>query len=130
MASVAMQWWAALVIALAWAQGCAGFGISSAASPRQQHAAGRHASSAASMVASVFIDGEAGTTGLQVRGRLEKRADIELITLPESERKDAKARARAINEADAVILCLPDAAAIEAQESVGTYVLLGSPRST
>jgi len=63
---------------------------------------------------SVFIDGEAGTTGLQVRGRLEKRDDVELISLPEAERKDAAARAKAINDADAVILCLPDEAAIEA----------------
>ena len=62
----------------------------------------------------VFIDGEAGTTGLQVRGRLEKRDDVELLTLPEDLRKDATARAEAINSADAVILCLPDAAAIEA----------------
>ena len=63
---------------------------------------------------SVFIDGEAGTTGLQVLGRLEKRGDIKLITLPEDKRKDTAARAEAINAADAVILCLPDAAAIEA----------------
>ncbi|KAL1526695.1 hypothetical protein AB1Y20_015396 [Prymnesium parvum] len=62
----------------------------------------------------VFIDGEAGTTGLQVRGRLEQRDDVELITLPEAVRKDASARTEAINRADAVILCLPDAAAVEA----------------
>lgn len=64
----------------------------------------------------IFIDGEAGTTGLQVRERLEKRAsgDIELIQLPDSLRKDAKAREEALNEADCAILCLPDAAAVEA----------------
>jgi N-acetyl-gamma-glutamyl-phosphate reductase len=64
----------------------------------------------------IFIDGEAGTTGLQVRDRLEKRAsgDIELIQLPDSLRKDAKAREEALNEADCAILCLPDAAAVEA----------------
>lgn len=62
----------------------------------------------------VFIDGEAGTTGLQVLGRLQSRTDIELLTLPADKRKDAAARQEAINEADAVILCLPDAAAIEA----------------
>ena len=63
----------------------------------------------------IFIDGEAGTTGLQVRDRLEKRAsgDIELIQLPDSLRKDAKAREEALNEADCAILCLPDAAAVE-----------------
>ena len=64
--------------------------------------------------AKVFIDGEAGTTGLQVRDRLGARADIELLSLPEDKRKDADARKEAINSADAVILCLPDDAAIEA----------------
>ena len=73
---------------------------------------------AARMATTVFIDGQAGTTGLQVRGRLERRGDIELITLPEDKRKDAAARAEAINAADAVILCLPDAAAIEAASLV------------
>lgn len=62
--------------------------------------------------------GEAGTTGLQVRERLAERTDIELITLPEDKRKDVDARAEAINSADAVILCLPDAAAIEAASLV------------
>ena len=62
----------------------------------------------------VFIDGEAGTTGLQIRERLEKRIDIELIRLPDDKRKDAGARKAALNSADAVILCLPDEAAIEA----------------
>ena len=63
----------------------------------------------------VFIDGEAGTTGLQVRERLEKRSgDVELIQLPDAMRKDAKAREEALNEADCAILCLPDAAAMEA----------------
>ena len=63
----------------------------------------------------VFIDGEAGTTGLQVRERLEKRSgDVELIQLPDALRKDAKAREEALNEADCTILCLPDAAAMEA----------------
>jgi len=63
---------------------------------------------------SVFIDGEVGTTGLQVRDRLSQRGDVELISLPEADRKDTAARKKAINEADAVILCLPDDAAIEA----------------
>lgn len=62
----------------------------------------------------VFIDGEAGTTGLEVRNRLAKRSDVELITLNEVDRKDAKARAKAFSAADAAILCLPDEAAIEA----------------
>ena len=62
----------------------------------------------------VFIDGSAGTTGLKIFDRLSKRADIELITLPDELRKDILAREKAINSADVVFLCLPDQAAIEA----------------
>lgn len=89
------------------------FSTATASMPASQRLAARRAAPV-ECVASVFIDGEAGTTGLQVRERLAKRSDIELITLPEDKRKDATARAEAINAADAVILCLPDAAAIEA----------------
>jgi hypothetical protein len=53
----------------------------------------------------VFIDGEAGTTGLQVRDRLGKRTDIEIISPPSDLRKDEETRKKFINEADAVILC-------------------------
>lgn len=59
----------------------------------------------------VFIDGSAGTTGLRIRERISARADLNLITLSEAERKDDAARARAINAADIVFLCLPDDAA-------------------
>lgn len=62
----------------------------------------------------VFIDGSAGTTGLRIADRLSNRDDLTIIRLPESLRKDPIARKEAINSADIVFLCLPDAAAIEA----------------
>ena len=64
----------------------------------------------------VFIDGSAGTTGLRIAERLSQREDIELIRLSEDKRKDTTARQEAIQNADIVFLCLPDAAAIEAVE--------------
>ena len=64
--------------------------------------------------ARIFIDGAAGTTGLEIRERLAGRSDLSLITLGEAERKDAGARRGALNDADLVILCLPDEAAREA----------------
>ena len=66
------------------------------------------------MTATVFIDGEVGTTGLQIRSRLEGREDIEFLRLGEAERKDVTRRAEMLNSADIVILCLPDDAAKEA----------------
>ena len=59
----------------------------------------------------VFIDGEAGTTGLQIRERLAGRDDIQLIRLDDARRKDHIARGEALNDADVAILCLPDDAA-------------------
>ena len=66
------------------------------------------------MTKKVFVDGQHGTTGLQIRERLAARDDIRLINLPETHRKDPAARKVAINEADIVFLCLPDDAAREA----------------
>ncbi len=60
---------------------------------------------------SVFIDGAAGTTGLEIAERLAGRDEFELIVLDEARRKDDAARAEALNAADFVILCLPDDAA-------------------
>lgn len=65
-------------------------------------------------MATVFIDGSAGTTGLKIFDRLSHRKDINLIKLSDDLRKDITARKDAINSADIVFLCLPDAAAIEA----------------
>ncbi|RQT51474.1 N-acetyl-gamma-glutamyl-phosphate reductase [Burkholderia cepacia] len=62
----------------------------------------------------VYIDGDQGTTGLQIHERLRGRTDLRLVALPEAERKDPVRRAEAINAADIAILCLPDAAAREA----------------
>ena len=67
-----------------------------------------------SMEGSVFIDGAAGTTGLEIADRLSKRSEFRLITLDETRRKDPAARREALNEADFAILCLPDDAAREA----------------
>jgi len=66
------------------------------------------------MSASVFIDGAVGTTGLEIADRLAGRPEFALITLDDARRKDDAARAEALNEADFVILCLPDEAARDA----------------
>ena len=65
-------------------------------------------------VPKVFIDGEAGTTGLQIHQRLANRSDLEVISIDPDKRKDTDERARLINAADVAILCLPDQAAEQA----------------
>lgn len=62
----------------------------------------------------IYIDGQEGTTGLKIQERFENRNDIEIIRISEEKRKDSAERARLINSADYVFLCLPDAASREA----------------
>jgi N-acetyl-gamma-glutamyl-phosphate reductase len=66
------------------------------------------------MAAKIFIDGEHGTTGLQIRTRLAERRDLELLSIPEAERRNAAMREDMLNSADIAILCLPDDASREA----------------
>jgi N-acetyl-gamma-glutamyl-phosphate reductase len=66
------------------------------------------------MTIRIFIDGAVGTTGLEIRERLDGRAGIEQLILGEADRKDPAKREDALNSADFVILCLPDDAAREA----------------
>jgi N-acetyl-gamma-glutamyl-phosphate reductase len=66
------------------------------------------------MPVKIFIDGAAGTTGLEIRERLQNRGEIALAVLDDKQRKDASARERALNDSEIVILCLPDHAARQA----------------
>ena len=78
----------------------------------------------------IFIDGQHGTTGLQIHDRLKDRADIELLELPMADRKDLGKRAEIAKSADIAVLCLPDAAAKELVAALGnadTVVAGGGP---
>ncbi|MBB4120538.1 N-acetyl-gamma-glutamyl-phosphate reductase [Martelella radicis] len=66
------------------------------------------------MAAKIFIDGEHGTTGLQIRTRMAERRAVELLSIPHEERRNPKMREDLINSADIAILCLPDDASREA----------------
>ena len=68
----------------------------------------------------IFIDGEHGTTGLQIRSRMADRADVELLSIPEAERRNAAMREDLLNSADIAILCLPDEASKEAVAMTAT----------
>jgi N-acetyl-gamma-glutamyl-phosphate reductase len=65
------------------------------------------------MAKRVFIDGAAGTTGLEIRERLHGREEFDVVSLDDERRKDKRARAEALNASDFTILCLPDDAARE-----------------
>ena len=70
------------------------------------------------MAPKIFIDGEHGTTGLQIRTRMADRRDVELLSIPEAERRNAAMREDMLNGADIAILCLPDDASKEAVKMV------------
>ncbi len=62
----------------------------------------------------IFIDGQAGTTGLQILDRLKYHDGVEILSLDENTRKNPKAREEALNSCNIAVLCLPDDAAVEA----------------
>ena len=63
------------------------------------------------MACKIFVDGQEGTTGLRIHEYLSQRADLEILHIPQEQRKDVQVRQKYLNEADLVFLCLPDQAA-------------------
>ncbi len=79
-----------------------------------------------SAIANLYVDGQAGTTAIQVFELLENRSDVNIIRLPDSKRKDTSARQDAVGRSDLTILCLPDEAARESAnwaQAAGTRVI-------
>jgi len=72
----------------------------------------------------IFIDGQEGTTGLQLRERLAGRSDLTLIELPAEERKNPQAKREILRQADIAVLCLPDAAAATTAQLADTSTRL------
>ena len=86
-------------------QGGTAFSTTSSIYPHVRAAATSSSNLVLSAKKKIFIDGEAGTTGLQVRDRLADRDDLEIVSISDELRKDVNERKRLINEADCVILC-------------------------
>ncbi|MEL7272824.1 MAG: N-acetyl-gamma-glutamyl-phosphate reductase [Pseudomonadota bacterium] len=70
------------------------------------------------MATKIYVDGEHGTTGLQILNRLQGRKDITLLSMPHEERRNPDKRRELLREADIAILCLPDDASREAAQMV------------
>ncbi|MET0388391.1 MAG: N-acetyl-gamma-glutamyl-phosphate reductase [Polyangiales bacterium] len=71
------------------------------------------------MATRIFIDGQEGTTGLQIHERLRSRSDLELLEIDPAERKNPEAKRALLREAQVAVLCLPDAAAVETARLAG-----------